>query len=155
MTPGGPGDISPEINFYTKSGEYGFLSNFYPSPFVIEGKSYATNEHYFQSQKATSEELREWIRLAPTPYAAMKAGRSLRDEKDEIKKDWADKKSHILAKFTQNPELMKKLLATGDAVLHEDSPTDLIWGKKGEDRLGKILMKVRLVLSVAPDIKVL
>jgi len=141
-----------EINFYTKNGEFGFLSNFYPSPFVVEGKSYATNEHYFQSQKATTEELREWIRLAPTPYAAMKAGRSLRDDKGELKKDWADKKSDvmfvgILAKFSQNPDLKEKLLATGDAVLHEDSPTDMIWGKKGEDRLGKILMKVRLSLT--------
>jgi predicted NAD-dependent protein-ADP-ribosyltransferase YbiA (DUF1768 family) len=39
--------------------------------------------------------------------------------------------------------LKEKLLATGDAILHEDSPTDVFWGKKGEDWLGKLLMKVR------------
>jgi ribA/ribD-fused uncharacterized protein len=33
-----------------------------------------------------------------------------------------------LAKYTQNPELAERLLATGEAELVEDSPCDDYWG---------------------------
>ena len=53
----------------------------------------------------------------------------------------------VLAKFTQNPDLKKKLLATGDEHLEEGNTWgDTIWGTVdgvGENRLGKILMRVR------------
>jgi ribA/ribD-fused uncharacterized protein len=57
-----------------------------------------------------------------------------------------------------NKNLKEKLLETGDKILVEASPIDLIWGVglhedddkildeanwKGENRLGKVLMKVR------------
>ena len=50
------------------------------------------------------------------------------------------------AKFIQHPDLREKLLSTGDAILHEDSPWDKYWGYAkggGLDRLGKLLMQVR------------
>ena len=51
------------------------------------------------------------------------------------------------AKFTQNEDLKEKLLATGDEYLEEGNNWgDRIWGTvngEGENRLGKILMKVR------------
>lgn len=34
--------------------ETGFLSNVYPSPFVLEGLSFATVEHFFQAMKFPS-----------------------------------------------------------------------------------------------------
>ena len=53
----------------------------------------------------------------------------------------------VLAKFTQNPDLKEKLLATGDEYLEEGNTWgDTIWGTVdgvGENRLGKILMRVR------------
>ena len=53
----------------------------------------------------------------------------------------------VLAKFTQNPDLKEKLLATGDEHLEEGNTWgDTIWGTVdgvGENRLGKILMRVR------------
>lgn len=40
------------ILFYSSGDpEYFYLSNFYPSPFKLNGHIYKTNEHYFQSQK--------------------------------------------------------------------------------------------------------
>ena len=51
------------------------------------------------------------------------------------------------AKFTQNPDLLKKLLDTGDAELVEGNTWgDKVWGvcnDEGENRLGKILMRIR------------
>ncbi len=55
----------------------------------------------------------------------------------------------VKAKFVQNTELGKKLCSTGEAPLAEgNSWHDVFWGVdektgKGENNLGKILMKVR------------
>lgn len=136
-----------EIDFYSRKSEYGWLSNFWRCPIFIDGSpySYPTNEHYYQSEKAKDKKIKCWIRGAPTPYAAMLAGRSLRSH--EIVDNWDNKKVEVMltglrAKF-KNPELRQLLLNTGNAILHEDSPTDLFWGKKGKDMLGKLLMQVR------------
>lgn len=77
--------------------------------------------------------------------------------------EWNKQKFEIVVKgnflkFSQNEELKKELLATGDKVLVEGSPYDAIWGValkydnpkildennwKGENLLGKALMQVR------------
>jgi ribA/ribD-fused uncharacterized protein len=139
--------IVGEINFYSrKEGNYGWLSNFWQAAQVVDGAEYPTNEHFYQSQKANNPALAEWIRSAPTPFAAMKAGRSLRPT--ELVQDWNSIRVDVMAiglraKFTQNPDLKFKLLATGYATLHEDSPSDMYWGKRGEDMLGRLLMQIR------------
>ena len=136
-----------DIYFYSrKNNNYGWLSNFWRSLQKVDNISYKTNEHYYQSMKAKSSEDQEWIADASTPYGAMKAGRNLR-KKDMID-DWDIKKVSImryglLCKFLQNKDLKEKLLQTGDANLHEDSPTDMFWGVKGKDMLGKLLMEIR------------
>ena len=56
-------------------GEYKFLSNFYPSPIVIDGKMYPTVEHAYQAAKAIHECEREFIRCASSPGEAKKFGR--------------------------------------------------------------------------------
>jgi ribA/ribD-fused uncharacterized protein len=139
-------NINKDIKFYTTKDEYGYMSNFYRSKQIVDGKEYITNEHWYQSQKAVDPVIREWIRLSPTPHGAMMAGRSLR--KKEVYPEW-DKikfdvmKKGIYLKFSQNEEIRNKLLSTGDVNIHEDSPTDMVWGIKGQDMLGKILMEVR------------
>ena len=135
-----------EILFYSRGSDYGWLSNFERAEQAVDGFIFKTNEHYYQSQKTNNSQIWLWIKNAPNPFLAMKAGRSLR--KKEMIKDWDNIKVVIMlrglrAKFIQNPELLKKLLATDDATLHENSPTDMFWGIKGEDMLGKLLMKVR------------
>lgn len=145
------------INFYTVYGRYGFLSNFFRAyeilPFhnilaEIKGNEvlFSTNEHYYQHMKAKHEVTAKWIAQAPTPYLAMKAGRSLR--RGDLRDGWDEMKDEVMltglrAKFSQNPRLKDMLLDTGDAIIHENSPYDMYWGVRGKDRLGQLLIQVR------------
>ena len=149
--------MEEEINFYFREKEYGWLSNFERVRQVVNKKIYRTNEHYYQSMKAKDDYTHEWIRNAPNAYLAMQAGRLLRGEK-ELVNDWNSKKVNVMlrglrAKF-QDAELRKKLLETGDAVLHEDSPTDMFWGKRGKDMLGQLLMQVRDEIKTEEFLKI-
>lgn len=144
------------IKFYSTKDEYGWMSNFAVYFQSCESTWYLTNEHYYQSNKTKDVSLSRWIRLAPTPYAAMMAGRSLRSK--EVRSDWDEVKVGVMLeglrmKFSQNIELKNKLLATGNEDIHEDSPTDLFWGILGKDMLGKLLMQVRDEFSIAEDKK--
>ena len=39
------------IKFYSVKGHFGFMSNFACYQIMIGGKTYPSNEHYYQSQK--------------------------------------------------------------------------------------------------------
>jgi ribA/ribD-fused uncharacterized protein len=136
-----------EIFFYTNyPKKYRFLGNFYPHRFVVDGIEYRSVEHYYQSQKARRESKWRWIKDAKTPEEAKRRGRSLGS--NEMVRGWKSKRIQVMtiamdAKFMQNKKLKRKLLATCDAPLHENSPTDLFWGVKGEDHAGKLLVKLR------------
>jgi len=141
-------EIQTDIYFYGRTKgrvdyKYRFLSNFYVAAFVINDKEYSTVEHYFQSAKHIGCELEEKIRLAKTPMQAKKLAWSRK-----ACPGWETRKEAVMfraliAKFGQNPDIAERLLATGDALLHEDSPYDTYWGVKGLDRLGKLLMIAR------------
>lgn len=144
------------IGFYSRDETYGWLSNFHRSDQDVDGVIYKTNEHYYQSKKAISLEFQNWIRLAPNPYHAMMAGRTLREGKTgELRPDWERVKLNIMleglrAKF-DNPILKQKLLDTGDSYLFEKSPNDTYWGVvngRGNNHLGILIMQVRGELKV-------
>jgi ribA/ribD-fused uncharacterized protein len=144
-------DGNEHIYFYLKDDEHGWLSNFYPSPIKTNMRTYPTVEHLYQSAKTYDEEIADWIAKAPKPYLAMRVGRCLRDKDGFEKESWENVKngmmySALILKFKQNIELRVKLMETGRAILHEDSPTDKYWGRKGKDMLGKILMEVRQIV---------
>lgn len=136
-------------------GEYAFLSNFYFSPMIIDNVVYTTNEHYFQAMKSLNPKERQAIVLAPTPGKAKHLGRKV-----SLRKDWEDIKEEVMLtglrhKFS-NPELRKKLLATGNEELIEGTTWhDNYWGicdceacgRQGKNRLGKLLMQVREELA--------
>lgn len=109
-------------------GEYAFLSNFYFSPMIIDNVVYTTNEHYFQAMKSLNPKERQAIVLAPTPGKAKYLGRKV-----SLRKDWEDIKEEVMLtglrhKFS-NPELRKKLLATGNEELIEGTTWhDNYWG---------------------------
>lgn len=133
-------------------GEYQFLSNFYEAPVEYRGLRYGSNEAAFQAQKClTEEERREFTLLRPSD--SKKRGSSV-----QLRPDWEEVRAGIMeelvrAKFTQNEELGRLLLATGKSELIEgNSWNDTFWGvdlKTGEGRneLGKALMKVRAELA--------
>ena len=139
-------NTSTDIFWFTRHGEYGFLSNFYRSPIDINKLTYLTVEHWYQSQKSNLLEEREMIRNLATPKEAKFAGYHI-----VLRHDWESIKEEIMLigireKFTQHQDLLGKLLKTYTKKLHEDSPWDKYWGfanGKGLDRLGKLLMQVR------------
>jgi len=120
---------------------------------ILQEKEYPTVEHWFQSQKFTTPELQEKIRLSSSPAQAKKLGRT-RDS--TFKSNWDAVKEEILfeglkAKFTQNSVLRGLLLKTYSEELIEQSPWDSYWGSgrtgKGKNRMGYLLMKLRSELS--------
>ena len=128
-------------------GPYRFLSNFYPATVVFEGITCPTAEHAYQSAKTLDMNERKRIAGLATPSEAKTEGRKL-----ALRADWETAKFDVMErcvryKFAHNPELRRKLLDTGDAVLEEGNTWgDRVWGVyqgQGENRLGKILMKVR------------
>lgn len=126
--------------------EYAFLSNFFEAPVVFNGLRYQSNEAAFQSAKTRNLETR--MRFAKmNPSQAKAQGRALM-----LRSDWEQVKLQIMhqicySKFTLNPELGEKLLATGNEHLEEGNAWgDTFWGTvngHGQNWLGKILMRVR------------
>ena len=138
------------IRFYLKGPEeYRFLSNFFPSPFTLDGVRYESNEHYFQSQKALDPEEAEWVRSAPTALEAKRRGRKV-----VLRSDWPTAKLEVMArglwaKFTQNPDLRARLIATGDAILGEHPRAFRGKGAETGKAVRPILMDVRRRLQEA------
>ncbi len=152
------------INLF--DGEYAFLSNFYECPVEYNGLKFLSSEAAFQAQKTLIET--EQIKFTTlNPSQSKRLGRKV-----TLREDWEDVKVQIMheicrAKFTQNPELAQKLIATGNKTLVEGNTwNDTFWGVcrgVGENNLGQILMRVReklikkenaeIVLKTIPTLK--
>lgn len=131
-------------------GKYFFLSNFFIIPVEWEGRTYLNNEAAFQSAKCIKDTMRDKF-TTMNPSLAKKAGRTTK-----LRSDWEDIKENVMyeicfAKFTQNEDIKQKLINTGDAILIEGNDWgDTTWGmvgNKGQNKLGKILMRIREELS--------
>jgi ribA/ribD-fused uncharacterized protein len=138
------------IKFFEK--EYKFLSNFYDCTVTYNGLTYKNSEAAFHAQKTLDEKERKL-------FTNLNASNSKTlGRKVKLRDDWELVKDQImyevcLAKFTQNKYLRIKLLATGDEFLEEGTYWhDNCWGNChcekckhiiGENRLGKILMRIR------------
>lgn len=142
------------------------FSQWYPAPFILDDVRYASAEHYMMAEKATlfnDTEVRKRIITASNPGSAKALGREVKGFDQAI---WEQHRMDIviranIAKFSQNEELGKFLISTGNRVLVEASPVDKIWGVglseqdkeisnpllwNGLNLLGFALMKVRSVL---------
>lgn len=145
------------IYFYSRTDEYGDFCNFSSHGFAIDDNYWPTVEHYFQAQKFAGSEHESAIQRARTPGDAKGLGRttaiSLRDDWEEIK----DEVMYVavLRKFQTHKEIRERLLATESEEIVESAPGDYYWGcgadGSGENRLGRILMRVRDELRAAPD----
>ncbi|WP_455355646.1 NADAR family protein [Streptomyces sp. SYSU K217416] len=109
------------------------LSQWWPSPFTVDGVEYATAEHWMMAAKARlfgdAEAEREAV-AAGGPAQAKKAGRLVRgfDEKIWRRERYAIVVAGSLHKFGAHADLREFLLGTGERVLVEASPLDRIWG---------------------------
>lgn len=144
---------TPTIYFYAVSAPYGEFSNFALYPIRLKGQTWPTSEHYFQAQKFTDATYRNKIRKARSPMKAAEMGRSRRIR---IRPNWDHMRDQVMyealkAKFSQHPELKALLLSTGDHRLVEHTTLDSYWGDggngKGQNKLGKLLMRLRTSLQ--------
>ena len=131
------------------TGEYAFLSNFYPSPILYKGILYGNVECFFQAMKTKDTDVQKQIALVNFPSQAKKMGNNA--DLVKLRKDWEEIKDKVMLrglrmKFSIKP-LQFKLQETGDAKLIEGNTwKDDYWGVyngKGKNMLGKLLMRVR------------
>ncbi len=143
------------------------LSQWYNSPFIVDGNTFATAEHWMMAEKAkmfSDDKSFYKIIQSSDPREVKALGRLIRNFNAQ---EWDEHKYSVIVegnieKFHQNPELKKYLLSTKDAILVEASPYDKIYGIglnehnallvdhtqwKGENLLGFALMEVRSILS--------
>jgi GTP cyclohydrolase II len=137
------------ITFCNRTNQYFEFSNCYPRTIKINGTYWPSVQHYYQAQKFQQKEHQEAIRRAKTPEAALALSRTL---VADLVPDWQVSKVEVMrtalaAKFKQNDDLQKILLATGNATLQKQSDTEQFWGitpeGKGNNTLGKLLMALR------------
>jgi N-glycosidase YbiA len=145
-------DKESEIYKVTDNGIYGFfgdhrfLSNFHLCNVEFEGMCYPSSENAYMAAKTSDLNLKKVLQTM-SPKKAKSYGRTvpLRENWDSIRLEVMEKV--LLVKFSTNPSLREKLLETGDKYLEETNWwKDTFWGVcngKGENNLGKILMKVR------------
>jgi hypothetical protein len=158
----------PEIlYFFSKEPENKEFSNFYETNFTLDGVDYKSAEHAFQAIKAKTfgdDANFGKILKAKSAQSAKSFGKKVVGFKDEVwtpEKKEGTMKQIVRAKFTQNLELRKKLLDSGDKILANADARDKFWGVgtsattalakdpskwKGENKLGKMLMELRTEL---------
>ena len=143
------------------------FSQWFEAPFKVDERIYKTAEHYMMAQKAKlfgDEDLFQQIISANKPGEAKALGREIKQFDHEI---WDLAKFEIVVKgnynkFLQHPNLKNYLISTGNRIIAEASPVDLVWGIglaennpailnvndwPGLNLLGFALMKVRHILS--------
>nr|WP_294934185.1 NADAR family protein [uncultured Flavobacterium sp.] len=143
------------------------FSQWWVSPFTVDGIEYKTAEHWMMAKKALLfKDTANFERIiqVKSPAEAKKIGREVQDYDDKL---WLEHRFQIVKegnfhKFSQNNELKAFLLQTGNRVLVEASPVDPIWGIgmaaddknamlpeqwRGLNLLGFALMEVRDALN--------
>ena len=144
-----------EIRFYKANDEFGFLSNLYPAPIIIEEKpwdfrEFATSEHAFQFMKPKSLAVADWLGKAPFPDVCATSAHHLLGYR--IREDWKEievpvMKKVLWEKCEQHKEIFDLLLQTKGCKIIENSKTDSFWGEgkngKGLNKLGELWMDLR------------
>jgi len=164
VTEKAPVPAAQEFVFFWKvEEEYGELCNWYNAPFTVEGIRYWCVEQYMMSKKALlfgNTDIYAQIMKSADQHEIKHLGRQVTGFDSDT---WKAAREEVVynacyAKFSQNPALRTKLLATGSKTLAEASPNDKNWGIglaaedpratdpaqwPGLSLLGKLLMRVR------------
>lgn len=144
-------DTGTHVYFYEQ--DFYVLSNF--SAFTlywddVENMRFDTSEAAYHWEKFPGhDDIRAAIINAPSAHEAFKVAER---NKAHRRPDWDDVKVDVMrrilrAKVEQHEYVRRKLLATGDRILVEDSWRDNVWGwgpnRDGQNLLGKLWMEVR------------
>lgn len=158
--------MSNYIFFWKPKDKNGYLSQWYPAEMYIGGLKYVNCEQYMMASKALlfndTAIFNNKIMNETNPSKIKDVGREVKNFDESV---WNKHKDRIifegnLAKFSQNVDLLKLLLNTGDSILAEASPYDRIYGigmkednpnikntsKWGQNILGNAIMNVRDLL---------
>lgn len=141
----------------------GTYSQWCPSVFKIDGVEYNCAEQYMMAKKALlfgDYDSLALIMNTKEPKEQKALGKKVKgfnkEKWETYCRDYVYDANY--AKFTQNSEMQKELLATGDKEIVEASPEDKIWGIglhetnplawdkstwEGTNWLGEAIMKVR------------
>ena len=126
-----------------------FYVQFCSLPFFRWKQNLANIRALFQAQKFLVPQIQEKIRQIASPMDAALEGRN---RQNPLRPDWEEVKDEVMLqalrmKFSQNPEIAKGLVATGDAILIEHTRNDDYWADggdgSGKNKLGLLLMQVR------------
>lgn len=140
---------------------YRFLSNFWPCKIRWMGMDFKDTESAYQATKVDPDlpqdeyyKLVDEIRNASKPGIAKRLGAEIK-LKGKQRKDWHDISINVMYELNKlkfcEPTLKTKLLSTGDSYIEETNTwKDTFYGVcngKGENHLGKILMRIRSELK--------
>lgn len=138
----------------------GPYSNWASSPFTLDGVNFSCEEQHMMYTKAMffgDTETAQKVLDAVTPGEQKALGRQVKGFDAE---KWTSSCDDLIykglkAKFLQNPDLLKQLVSE-EGIFVEASPYDRIWGigfseqnamdnwpDWGENKLGKVLTKLR------------
>lgn len=154
------------VFFYNPTDPHGYLSNWYLSPFEVDGVRFVSMEQYIMYEKCVvfgDHTSARAVLATDDPATHKKIGRYAQGYVDSV---WGGMRQLValkglLAKFMQNKELKRKLLATGDAWLVESSHNDVVWACgcgldenerfdvaqwRGKNILGFAIMETRAIL---------
>lgn len=142
-------DTETQVFFYEQ--DFYVLSNF--SSFVVRifGRDFPTAEHAYHWTKfaGTHPTIAQAICFARSAHDAFKIAEG---HKDKLPENWSAARVDFMrkiisAKADQHEYVRKKLLATGERDLIENSWRDSFWGwgenRDGENMLGKLWMELR------------
>ena len=116
---------------------------------LVEDKQAEDKASILSSDTVLVPQIQEKIRQIASLMDAALEGRN---RQNPLRPDWEDVKDEVMLlplrmKFSQNPEIAKELLATGDAILIEHTRNDDYWADEGDgsgkNKLGLLLMQVR------------
>ncbi|MGB8467652.1 MAG: NADAR family protein [Candidatus Babeliales bacterium] len=140
--------------FYNSNQPFYEFTNFHAGyPVTIDNSKWPTTEHYYQAMKFADARLQNQIKQIIMAHDAFDFAQR---HKKDIRSDWQQKSlaymmNAVKNKFYQHQQLADMLVATYPQVLVENAlKNDSFYGAgadgKGENHLGKILMKVRAAL---------
>ena len=154
------------VFFHLPEDPDGYLSNWYPASFTIDGITFSSTEQYIMYRKCTlfgDNTSATAILDTDDPAQHQAIGRNASGFNGAV---WDGMKQvlafrGLMAKFSQNEALKTRLLTTGDAYLVECAHGDVIWACgirlnederfdmskwRGKNILGFTLMEVREAL---------